>query len=255
MADCWRRTVGFIFSIYDIKLTTNNRFCQSGSADIFDDPSNAGLAFIRPNIDQHFEIPPVKRFVDVPNDLDNETLSELVEPKHSMSSWKRIPDAIMKNFHPTDLGASYQASTVLDMVEKHWRVANNVDDPEHTQACDLKPPPDETEPEEPEEEESYDYKRTCYKDQERMKDHSNWKFLQEKKLREAMDVFCEGWVMTDGDEKKTSERWFFEEENEWNTVKLSVVEPKGGLFNKERCANLFPDIRNCDIDRVTNEFE
>jgi hypothetical protein len=99
-----------------------HRFCNPDSADRFDDPSNDGLAFIRPNIGEHFFNPGEKRDI-----LDY--------------SWKRdlipTPDEIMRNFHPTGLGTSMQAFTALDYVAIHKA---KIDGKQKVDACEWTPP-------------------------------------------------------------------------------------------------------------------
>ncbi|KAF2488266.1 SGNH hydrolase [Lophium mytilinum] len=111
-----------------IAMGMGGQFCNPDSADLVTDHSNDGLAFIRPSINQNFDIPGEKRDFD----LDNETIGY---------GWKRdggiIPDAILQNFHPTDLGAWIQASTALDMVAQHWADFNNMGGPDDSEACNM----------------------------------------------------------------------------------------------------------------------
>jgi hypothetical protein len=99
------------------------QFCKSNSADNFDDPSNQALAFIRPNIGQQFSIPGEKRDIGY--------------------SWKRavaLPDEILRNFHPTELGTLMQAQAALDSVALHKAKADGTNNEEHATACEWKPP-------------------------------------------------------------------------------------------------------------------
>jgi len=74
----------------------NGRFCEEGSADDPDDPSNAGLIFQRLNAAPQF-IPREK--------------SKALETSHRLG--KRVPDDIARVFHPTELGQQVIASFVL----------------------------------------------------------------------------------------------------------------------------------------------
>ena len=50
----------------------------------------------------------------------------------------------------------------------------------------------------------------CYMaDKEWVRDHKNWKFIQQVKLDEAVETFCDEWKTTDSDKKITTEpgRW------------------------------------------------
>lgn len=58
-------------------------------------------------------------------------------------SWKRdipLPDEIMRNFHPTELGTSMQASTALDYVALHKAKTDGTNNEDHADACDWTPP-------------------------------------------------------------------------------------------------------------------
>jgi hypothetical protein len=103
-----------------------------------------------------------------------------------------------------------------------------------------------------------EFKKKCYKeDSERMKDHWNWKFVQQSTLAENIETYCNEFKKTTGDEKVTTHRPFKDEINDgWNTVTLYIEEPKGGLVDTDRCKTLFRQISDgCDGDAKLNQFE
>lgn len=103
-----------------------------------------------------------------------------------------------------------------------------------------------------------EFKKTCYKeDQERMKDHRNWKFVQQSSLAENIETYCNEFTTTARDGEVTTFRSFEDKDNDgWNTVTLHIQEPKGGLVDTDRCKTLFRQISDgCDGDANLNQFE
>ncbi|KAF2865137.1 SGNH hydrolase-type esterase domain-containing protein [Massariosphaeria phaeospora] len=81
-------------------MSSNGQLCEAGSGDRIDDESNRGLAFIRQNIGQHYYVPGEKREI------------EALEARDLLG----LPDTIMQNFHPNEVGVLMQVTAVLEHV-------------------------------------------------------------------------------------------------------------------------------------------
>jgi hypothetical protein len=180
-------------------IAMGGQFCKSDSAPVFSDVSNHGLAFIRPNIGQHFSIPGEKR------DLGY--------------GWKRevvLPDEILRNFHPTQLGTYMQANTALDYVALHKAKADGTNNPDHATSCEYKPPAPPTGPP---------------KDELRCSDNAGAgarRYLSRDGLVKNIEDFCK-----DIDGAKTNQQKEYRADT-YDGAKLFFVTP-GAAIKKDKC--------------------
>ncbi|KAF2464582.1 uncharacterized protein BDR25DRAFT_380815 [Lindgomyces ingoldianus] len=112
-------------------IALDGQLCEPGSADRYSDPSNAGLAFIRPDVGNVF-IPPERRELELMN-ITAQSVDD-----HSLQ--KRLPDVIMQYFHPTDWGTNMQAAVGLSAVSK-GRAHMDAADRNQPHLCSVDPPP------------------------------------------------------------------------------------------------------------------
>ncbi|KAF2106706.1 SGNH hydrolase-type esterase domain-containing protein [Lophiotrema nucula] len=92
---------------YYVKLLDGG-FCEPDSDGDPKDPSNAKMAFLRPNISPH-------------GDVDGRDVSSLGNATEQAELMARdtagiVPDDVLKFFHPNDLGTSIQASAALGVI-------------------------------------------------------------------------------------------------------------------------------------------
>lgn len=121
----------------------------------------------------------------------------------------------------------------------------------------------------PEEEDppKVEFKKQCWKaDAERMKDHHNWKFVQQTKLDEAIGHFCgDEWSASSGSEGVSNakrSKSYFNNDGNWDYVVLSVKEPKPGMATQDECKKWMMDISagcdfdgNSDVNHNTNQYK
>ncbi|PGH13995.1 hypothetical protein AJ79_03264 [Helicocarpus griseus UAMH5409] len=92
-------------------------------------------------------------------------------------------------------------------------------------------------------------KKTCYKqDTDRMEDERNWKFVQQKKLQEAVDKFCgDDWEDNDNQEKDYHK-------DDWDHVKITLSGKDGEKATKGDCKKALRHLNaDCDWDG-SNEY-
>lgn len=99
---------------------------------------------------------------------------------------RRLPDSILQNFHPNDLGASYQAQTVLASVFTAYEVMQKVGAEDSCSASDA--PPNNTPPSEPQKEDlrcaDVNLSPKSYIRRESMEEHAT-RFCDEQKITKA----------------------------------------------------------------------
>jgi hypothetical protein len=104
--------------------------------------------------------------------------------------------------------------------------------------------------EEPETPPPSNFKKTCWKqDEERMKDHHNWKFVQETKLDEAINDWCSQFATFRPDRETPIVKEYYTEEGDWSHVLLKVTVPFDVEVTADDCQKWFMDISaGCDHD-------
>lgn len=108
-------------------------------------------------------------------------------------------------------------------------------------------------------------RKQCYKlDEERMKDHHNWKFVQQKKLDDAIKTHCDKWNAgsgSDGVSNIKSSSSYNNGDGDWDYVLLEIFQPKSGMVTKEQCQQWMNDISaGCDwdgaeLEKNVNQFK
>jgi hypothetical protein len=96
-------------------------------------------------------------------------------------------------------------------------------------------------------------RKQCWKeDVLRMSDHHNWKFVQQVPLDEAIKKYCDEWTAgesTAGVTDISSSKSYYNGEDDWNHVVLTIFQPKTGMVIKEQCHKWMLDISaGCDFD-------
>lgn len=112
-------------------------------------------------------------------------------------------------------------------------VALTIDEPQPTET----PPPS-------------NFKKTCWKqDGERMKDHHNWKFVQQEKLDEAINDWCRSFNGFKPTREIAMGKYYYDEEGDWNHVFLKYTVPANVETFAGDCVKWFMDISaGCDFD-------
>lgn len=96
-------------------------------------------------------------------------------------------------------------------------------------------------------------RKQCWKlDDNRMKDHHNWKFVQPGPLDEAIKKHCNEWKAGEasaGVKNIESGSSYYDGDGDWNYVVLSVFQPEAGMATKDQCHKWMNDISaGCDWD-------
>lgn len=78
-----------------------------------------------------------------------------------------------------------------------------------------------------------------------MKDHTNWKFVQQSVLDATIKKQCDKFQQTG--EPGEHEIQDFAAKEDWDYAKLKIYEPKPGMFTQELCHSMFSEISaGCD---------
>ncbi|KAF2735138.1 SGNH hydrolase [Polyplosphaeria fusca] len=211
-------------------MAADGQFCEADSHDNYDDPTNAKLAFIRPDLGERGDL---RRSAAALDPYYNQT---------AMDEWKRdtagiIPDSVLRNFHPNELGTFYQASSALSEISKGWMEYNGINEADDSQVCLL---PSNPEPE-PTPEPQEDLRCTDPK-------MSKSAYISRDGMVGHVDKFCSEEV--DGKERPDVEKKY--QEDTYNGALLKIKSPH--TISKDECKKRFMSIVDGCVPAENNKM-